>query len=266
MHLPSEISTKSSKLYSPLKPLRKSSTSLSNLFDNTSDYITSQESTSSLFVQHHRYNLRNFPSRRLSTDTSTLNLSARSSNSALRLARKHAQPLSSDTHSSELDPQSYFTSGLENASLLSSDVQTAFLSVNLFSEVIKPITAPAHIRIPECYTADHSRPPTPLFAGYPIRVDGTTTYDPKNDPRFPILTERFVINNDWKKETMLEQKLNALKLTKVSHMQKKERKICFQGSVKYQRVDRTVWNQNIMPLPVKFDPLDSKSIIRHLNY
>ena len=124
MLLPSEISTKSSKLYSPLKPLRKSSTSLSNLFDNTSDYIPSQESTSSLFVQHHRYNLRNFPSRRLSTDTSTLNLSARSSNSALRLARKHAQPLSSDTHSSELDPQSYFTSGLENASLLSSDVQT----------------------------------------------------------------------------------------------------------------------------------------------
>ena len=35
---------------------------------------------------------------------------------------------------------------------------------------------------------------------------------------------------------------------------KKERKICFQGSVKYRRVDRTVWNLNTMPLPVPLDP------------
>ena len=39
LHLPSEISTKFSKLYPPLEPLSKSSTSLSNLLDNTSDYI-----------------------------------------------------------------------------------------------------------------------------------------------------------------------------------------------------------------------------------
>ena len=45
----------------------------------------------------------------------------------------------------------------------------------------------------------------------------------------------------------------------------KERKICFQGSVKYRRVDRTVWNHNTLPLPVTFDPLKCKNIIRHLN-
>ena len=188
LHLPSEISNKTSKICPPLKPLRKSSTSLSNLSDNTSDYIQSQESQeSSLFVPPYRYNLRHLPSRRLSTDTSTLNLSALSSNSALRLTRQHAQPLFSDTHCSELDPQLYFTSGLETASLLSSDAQIAFLSGNIFSEVIIPTPVPVQIRIPEYYTADHSRPPTPNFAVYPIRVDGTTNYDPKNDPRFPIL-------------------------------------------------------------------------------
>ena len=46
---------------------------------------------------------------------------------------------------------------------------------------------------------------------------------------------------------------------------KKERKICLQGSVEYRRVDRTVWNQNTMPLPVALDPLEFKNIIRHLN-
>ena len=145
-------------------------------------------------MPHHRYNLRNLPSIRLSTDTLTLILSALSSNSALRLARQHAQPLSSDTHSSQLVPQSYLTSGLDTASLLSSDAQTAFLSGHLFSEVIIPTPVPAHITQPECYTADHSRPPTPNFAGYPIRVDDIRIQ--KNDPRFPILTERFDTTND----------------------------------------------------------------------
>ena len=137
-HLPppklsSEISTTSSRIYPPLKPLRKPSTSLSNLSDNTSEYTPSQETTSSLFLPQHRYNLRDLPSRRLSTDTSTLHLSAFSSNSALRLVRQHAQPLSSETHSSELIPSPYFTSGFKTASILSSDAQTAFLSGNFFS-------------------------------------------------------------------------------------------------------------------------------------
>ena len=45
----------------------------------------------------------------------------------------------------------------------------------------------------------------------------------------------------------------------------KKRKICFQGSVKYRRVDRTVWNHNTIPLPVPLDPLECKNIIRHLD-
>ena len=49
--------------------------------------------------------------------------------------------------------------------------------------------------IPEYFAADHSRPPTPNFAEFSIRVDGTTVYDPQNDPGFPILTERFIANN-----------------------------------------------------------------------
>ena len=64
LKLPSEISTTSSKIYPPLKPLRKPSTSLTNLLDNTSEYTSSQETTSSLFLPKHRYNLRDLPSRR----------------------------------------------------------------------------------------------------------------------------------------------------------------------------------------------------------
>ena len=52
------------------------------------------------------------------------------------------------------------------------------------------------MRIPEYFTADHSRPPTPNFTDYPIRVDGNTIYDPQKDPRFPILTERFITANN----------------------------------------------------------------------
>ena len=179
MKLPSELSTtSSSKLYPPLKPLRKPSTSLSDLLDNTSDYAPSQD-TSSLFVPKHRYNLRDLPSRRLSTDTSTLNFSALSSNSALRLVRQHAQPMSSDTPSSELFQSPYFTSGFETASLLSSNAQTAFLSGDLFSQVVIPTPGPSHFRLPEYYTAEQCRPPTPNFADYPLRVDGITIYDPK---------------------------------------------------------------------------------------
>ena len=64
---------------------------------------------------------------------------------------------------------------------------------------------------------------------------------------------------------MSEQRLNALKLLNVLLMQKKERKICFQVSVKYRRVDRMLWNHNTLPLPVTLDPLECKNIIRHLN-
>ena len=117
--------------------------------------------------------------------------------------------MSSETNSSEFIPSPYFTSGFETASLLSSDAQTAYLSGNFFSEVIIPTPVLAHIRIPEYYTADQSRPPTPNFADYLLRVDGITIYDPQHDHRFPILAERFITNNDLlshkRKETELKR-------------------------------------------------------------
>ena len=118
--------------------------------------------------------------------------------------------MSSETHSPELIPSPYFTSGFETPSLLSSDAQTAFLSGNFFSEVVIPTPVNAHIRLPEYYTADHSRPPTPNFADYPLRVDGITIYDPQNDPRFPILAERFIANNDLLSQKRKETELKRL--------------------------------------------------------
>ena len=227
LKLPSELRTTTSKLYPSLKPLRKPSTSLSNLLVNTSEYTPSIETTSSLYIPQHRYKLRDLPSRRLSTDTSTLNLSALSRNSALRLVRQHAQPVSSETHSSELIPSPYFTSGFDTASVLSSDAQTAFLSANLFSEVIIPTPVPAHIRLPEFYTADHSRQPTPNFADYPLRVDGITISDPQNDPRFPILAERFITKNDLLSHKRKETELKRLQTPYLEL--KFEVKVKFQG-------------------------------------
>ena len=226
LKLPSEISTTSSKLYPPLKPLRKPSTSLSNFLDNTPEYTPSQETTSSLFRPKHRYNLRDLPSRRLSTDTLTLNLSALSSNSALRLVRQHAKPLSSEPHSSEHIPSPYFTSGFETASLLSSNAQTEFLSGDLFSQVVIPTPVPAHVLLPDYYTAEHSRPPTPNFADYPLRIDEITIYDSQNDPRFPILAERFIANND-----LLSHKG---KETELKRLQTPNLELKFEVKVKFQ--------------------------------
>ena len=237
LKLPSELSTTSSKvyplstatskLYPPLKPLRKPSTSFSNLLDTNFEYTPSRETSSTPFIPQNRYNLRNLPSRRLSTDTSTLHLSTRSSNSSLRLLRQHAQPLSSETHSSELVPSPYFTSGFDTASLLTSDAQTALLSGNLFSEVIIPTPVPVHVRLPEYYTADHSRPPTPNFSDYPLRVDGITIYDPQNDPRFSILAERFISNNDLLSHKRKETELKRLQTPNLEL--KFEVKVKFQG-------------------------------------
>ena len=60
-------------------------------------------------------------------------------------------------------------------------------------------------------------------------------------------------------------KAKRIKVFKCVAYAKKERKICFQGSVKYRRVDRTVWNHITLPLSVTLDPLECKNIIRHLN-
>ena len=60
-------------------------------------------------------------------------------------------------------------------------------------------------------------------------------------------------------------KAKRIRAFKCEAYAKKERKVCFQGNVKYRRVDRTVWNHNTMPLPITLDPLESKNLSRHLN-
>ena len=68
-----------------------------------------------------------------------------------------------------------------------------------------------------------------------------------------------------KARVYVRAKAKRIKAFKCVAYAKKERKICFQGSVKYRRVDRTVWNHNTLPLPVTLDPLECKNIIRHLH-
>ena len=152
---------------------------------------------SSILAPRHGYNVGHFPTRRHSTDSSTLHLSSLSNNSALSLIRQHAQPFSLDsttTNSLDVVPQ-YFTSGLDTASLLSSDVQTAYVSGYLFSEVLIPTPVPTHKRRPEYFTSQPSRPPTPNCADQSMGVDGTTIYESQSDPRFILLTQRFINNN-----------------------------------------------------------------------
>ena len=86
-----ESSTRS-QIYPTIKPLKKLSTSLSNLLDAESpqDYEPS-DSNYSLYIPQHRYNFCLLPNRRLSTDSSTLNFSALSSSYAIRLLSQHAQ-------------------------------------------------------------------------------------------------------------------------------------------------------------------------------
>ena len=228
--MPSESSSRS-QICPPLKPLIHPSTFLSNLIDSASENQPQTDTSGSEIIPQHRYNLRPLPNRRLTaTDSSTLDFSALSSTSALRLLRQHAQPLSSDTaHSSDFVPQSYLTSGLDTSSLLSSDVQTAYLSGNLFSEVLVPTPVAPHVRIPEYYTFDQSRPPTPNFANYPKRVDAITIYDPQNDPRFLILAERFLTTNN----SLLKKR----KETELKRLQSPNLDLKFEVKVKFQRLN-----------------------------
>ena len=108
-----------------------------------------------------------------------------------------------------------------------SDVQTAYLSGNLFSEVLVPTPVAPHVRIPEYYTYDQSRPPTPNFADYPLRVDGVTIYDPQNDPRFPLLAERFITTNNSLSHKRKETELKRLQTPNLEI--KFEVKVKFQG-------------------------------------
>ena len=90
-----------------------------------------------------------------------------------------------------------------------------------------PTPLPPHIRLLEYYTRKHSRPPTPSFADSPKRVDHTTISKPKNDPRFPILTERFITTND---SLSNKRKETVLKGLQTSNLELKfEVKVKFQG-------------------------------------
>ena len=125
----------------------------------------------------------------------------------------------------------------------------------------------------------------------PITPSDTENYLPSDDPN---ITNLMVSHYDCAKQHNLRQfnllnvkqcteapsdikhasvnarvyvraKTKRIKAFKCVAYAKKERKICFQGSVKYRRVDRTVWNHNTLPLPVTLDPVECKNIIRHLN-
>ena len=68
--------------------------------------------------------------------------------------------------------------------------------------------------------------PAPDFADYPIRKDGITVYDSKNDPRFTVLTERFLTSND-----SLSNKRNE---TKLERLQTSNLELKFEGKVKFK--------------------------------
>ena len=125
----------------------------------------------------------------------------------------------------------------------------------------------------------------------PITPSDTENYLPSDDPN---ITNLMVFHYDCAKQHNLRQfnllnvkqcteapsdikhasvkarvyvraKAKRIKAFKCGAYAKKERKMCFQGSVKYRRVDRTVWNHNTLPLPVTLDPLECKNNIGHLN-
>ena len=57
-----------------------------------------------------------------------------------------------------------------------------------------------------------------------------------------------------KARVYVRAKAKRIKAYKCVAYAEEERNICFQGSVKNRRVDRTVWNHNSLPLPVTLDP------------
>ena len=70
---------------------------------------------------------------------------------------------------------------------------------------------------------------------------------------------------DVKARVYVRAKAKRITAFKCVAYAQRDKKNCFQGSVKYRCVDRTVWNHNTLPLPVTLDPLECKNIIRHLN-
>ena len=104
---------------------------------------------------------------------------------------------------------------------------STFIPGNLFSEGIKPTPVPAHIRRPEYYSADHSRPPTPNFAEYPIRVDELLYTIQKTMPVFQFLQNALLqITSSY----LLKKKETDLKRLQTPNLEQKfEVKVKFQG-------------------------------------
>ena len=163
---PSELSSFTfSQIYPKLELERVHSTttsSLTDLYHKNKD----SDSTASTRVPRHNYNLRSQQQR---NSQELQSLTSTSTNS--RLLRQHAQPrldtssLSSSqpTIPSSLSLPFQITSGFETASLLSEDPITISDSAANFSRVYSPssIASNSSIQLPEYFSEDFSRHPTP---------------------------------------------------------------------------------------------------------
>ena len=206
-----------SQLYPKLERLKSSTTSsLTDLYhkDKHSD------STASTRVPRHSYNLRSQP-RRLSQELS----SSTSSSTNSRLVRQQAQsrsntPSLSSSHPtipSSVSLPFQVTSGFESASLISEDPHTISDSAANFSRVYSPssILSDSSIQLPENFLEEFLRPPTPNPHEYPIRVNSTIIRTLNEDPRYTVLSIRF-INNGSLSNSRKQRELQRLKKTQLT--------------------------------------------------
>ena len=197
---PSELSSFTfSQIYPKLELERVHSTttsSLTDLYHKDED----SDSTASTRVPRHNYNLRSQQQR---NSQELQSLTSSSTNS--RLLRQHAQPrldtssLSSSqpTIPSSLSLPFQITSGFETASLLSEDPVTISDRAANFSRVYSPssIASNSSMQLLESFLEDFSRPPTPNRHEYPIRVNSKIVRTLNEDPRYTVLSARFINNS-----------------------------------------------------------------------
>ena len=132
-------------------------------------------------------------------------------------------------------------------SLISSDVQTAYLSDNLFSEDLVPT--------PEYISNNNSRPLPPIFADYPIRVDGITIYEPRLDPRFTLLSQRYKHNN-----VTLSEKRKELELKR---LQQPNLELIFEVRIRFQRLNP---HPVIQVAKLEHKPTPAPFIVRYVDF
>ena len=202
-HIDSSPSELSSFTFSQIYPrleldrLQSSTTSsLTDLYYKDED----SDSTASVRVPRHSYNLRS-QSQRNSQELQ----SSTSSSTNSRLVRQQAQPRSetlslSSSHPtmpSSLSIPFQVTSGFETASLLSEDPQNMSDSAANFSRVFSSssILPESSIQLPEYFLEDYLRPPTPNLHKYPIRVNSKIIRRLNEDPRNTLLPDRLINNS-----------------------------------------------------------------------